>query len=105
MFKWIGLIVLAGLIGGCASFNTLNNEVSTFGSWPAERNPASYGFERLPSQQERPEQQQLLEDAANGALQRAGFALGRHLPQNPDLDQRQIDPSISSQLLVPGRQQ
>ena len=76
MLKWIGLVALAGLIGGCASFNTLNNEVSTFGSWPTERKPASYAFERLPSQQDRPEQQQLLEDAASGALQRAGFALG-----------------------------
>ena len=76
MLKWIGLVALAGLISGCASFNTLNNEVSTFGSWPTERKPASYAFERLPSQQDRPEQQQLLEDAASGALQRAGFALG-----------------------------
>ena len=73
MIKWIGLMALAVLLGGCASFNTLNNEVSTFGSWPAERKPASYAFERLPSQQDRPEQQQLLEDAASGALQSAGF--------------------------------
>ena len=83
MFKWIGLIALAGLLGGCASFNTLTNEVSTFGSWPAERKPASYGFERLPSQQERPEQQQLLENAASGALQRAGFVLAAD-PRNAE---------------------
>jgi len=75
MFKWIGLMALAGCLGGCASFNTLTNEVSTFGSWPAERKPDSYSFERLPSQQDRPEQQQLLENAASGALQHAGFVL------------------------------
>ena len=83
MLKWIGLVALAGLIGGCASFNTLTNEVSTFGSWPAERKPASYAFERLPSQQDRPEQQQLLEDAASGALQHAGFVLG-DIPANAE---------------------
>jgi len=83
MYRWIGAIALAGLLGGCASFNTLNNEVSTFGSWPAERKPASYAFERLPSQQDRPEQQQLLEDAASGALQRAGFMLG-DVPANAE---------------------
>ena len=75
MFRWIAVMVLAGLLGGCASFNTLTNEVSTFGPWPAERKPASYVFERLPSQQARPAQQQLLEDAASGALQHAGFVL------------------------------
>ena len=83
MYRWIGVIALAGLLGGCASFNTLTNEVSTFGSWPAERKPASYAFERLPSQQDRPEQQQLLEDAASNALQRAGFVLG-DVPANAE---------------------
>ena len=83
MYRWIGVIALAGLLGACASFNTLTNEVSTFGSWSAERKPASYAFERLPSQQDRPEQQQLLEDAASGALQHAGFVLG-DVPANAE---------------------
>jgi hypothetical protein len=60
-------------LGGCAAMNNLNNEVSTYGPWPGERKPASYAFERLPSQQAHPEHQQLLEDAARGAVEGAGF--------------------------------
>ncbi len=61
------------LATGCASFNQLNNEVSTFGAWPAQRAPATYVFERLPSQAGHPERQQQLEDAARGAVEAAGF--------------------------------
>ncbi len=64
-------VVLA--LGGCAAFNNLNNEVSTYGAWPAERKPATFVFERLPSQQAQPERRQQLEDAARGALEAAGF--------------------------------
>jgi hypothetical protein len=73
MFKLFGIAALTLLLGGCAAFNNLNNEVSTFGPWPAERKPASFVFERLPSQQQHPEHQQQLEDAARGALEAAGF--------------------------------
>ena len=61
------------LLGGCAAMNRLDNEVSTYGAWPSDRKPASFAFERLPSQQARPERQQVLEDAARGALEDAGF--------------------------------
>ncbi|MBC7730307.1 MAG: DUF4136 domain-containing protein [Bacteriovorax sp.] len=75
MIRTLTLAALAAFVlGGCAAMNTLNNEVSTFGAWPAERKPASFVFERLPSQQARPERQQMLEDAALGALTGAGFA-------------------------------
>jgi hypothetical protein len=67
------LLIAAAALSGCASFNQLNNDVSTFSRWPAERKPASYAFERLPSQESRPETQQRLEDAARGPLQTAGF--------------------------------
>ena len=60
-------------MSGCASFNNLHNEVSTFGPWPAERKPATFAFERLPSQQAHPEHEQQLENAARGALEAAGF--------------------------------
>jgi len=66
-------LLIAAALSGCASFNQLNNDVSTFSRWPAERKPASYTFERLPSQESRPENQQRLEDAARGPLQTAGF--------------------------------
>ena len=64
---------LALVLGGCAGFNTLNNEVSTYGPWPAGRQPASFTFERLPSQQVHPERQQRLEEAARAAVETAGF--------------------------------
>ncbi|WP_395698813.1 DUF4136 domain-containing protein [Aquabacterium sp.] len=67
-----GLGTLAGL-AGCAAMNQLTADVSTYGDWPAGRKPASYAFERLPSQQARAEDQQKLEDAARPALQKAGF--------------------------------
>jgi hypothetical protein len=64
----------AGLLVACASMNTLNAEVVSYGGWPKERKPGTYAFERLPSQQARAETQQRLEDAAEPALKAAGFS-------------------------------
>lgn len=64
----------AGLaLAGCAAMRSLDSDVSSYSQWPAERKPATYAFERLPSQQARSEQQQLLEDAARPAVEGAGF--------------------------------
>jgi hypothetical protein len=74
--RWMALIATigaAGLLAACASLNTLNAEVASYGSWPAERKPGTYAFERLPSQQARADAQQRLEDAAHPALAAAGF--------------------------------
>ncbi|MBP6902996.1 MAG: DUF4136 domain-containing protein [Burkholderiaceae bacterium] len=63
-------------LSGCAAMQTLSVDVSSFGEWPAARGPGargSYAFERLPSQQQRAEQQQALETAAAAALAQAGF--------------------------------
>lgn len=73
MLRFLSVACIALVLGGCAAFNNLNNEVSTFGPWPAERRPATFVFERLPSQQEHPERQTQLETAARGALEAAGF--------------------------------
>jgi Domain of unknown function (DUF4136) len=69
------LIALLGslALGGCAGLNTVSGEVSSFGGWPAGRAPGSYGFERLPSQQQDPEEQARLERMAAAALQAKGF--------------------------------
>lgn len=67
------LATAALALGGCASFNNLTTEVSTFGSWSTDRKPSTYAFERLPSQEVRPSHQMALETAARGALERAGF--------------------------------
>ena len=73
MLRLFTAAAVALVLGGCAVFNNLSNEVSTYGAWPAERKPASFVFERLPSQQAHPERRQQLEDAARGALEAAGF--------------------------------
>ncbi len=65
----ISLVALLAA-GGCAT--QINSDVSTFGSWPADRQPDTYVFERLPSQQDQPDQQRM-EDAARTALEAAGF--------------------------------
>ena len=73
MLKLLFTAAATLVLSGCAAFNTLHNEVSTYGVWPADRKPASFVFERLPSQQAHPEHQQLLETAARGAIEAAGF--------------------------------
>lgn len=73
MTRTLSLLIAAVTLAGCASLNSLTSEVSSYSQWPAERKPGSYAFERLPSQQMRPQQQQLLEDSARPALEAAGF--------------------------------
>ena len=79
----LGLLATLGL-GGCAAFNTMNVEVSSFGSWPAERHVGTYAFDRLPSQQAKAEDQQNLEDMARPALEEAGFTAAAE-GQKPDV--------------------
>lgn len=69
------LAVLTGtaLLAGCAGLRTVTSEVSSFGEWPADRKPASYAFDRLPSQQADTAGADALEVAARGALAKAGF--------------------------------
>ena len=86
MLKFVALFTTALALAGCAAFHNLNSEVSSYGQWPAERKPASYVFERLPSQQARPERQQALEDAARRAVESAGFT--------PAADDKAADVSI-----------
>ena len=73
MLKFFALAATALALSGCAGIRAINSDVSTYGSWPAERKPATYAFERLPSQQERADEQKQVEDAARGALATAGF--------------------------------
>lgn len=73
MRRWFGIAALL-LLGACATLRQIDSDVSTYSQWPTDRKPATYAFERLPSQQARAEQQQRLEDAARGAVEAAGFA-------------------------------
>lgn len=71
----VALAALAAL-GGCATVRTVSTQVASYGEWPAERKPGTYAFDRLPSQQQSEEaakRQATLEEAARGALERAGF--------------------------------
>jgi len=63
----------AALLASCASMNTVDTSVATFGAWPADTSPGTYAFDRLPSQQANPPRQQALENAAAQALAMAGF--------------------------------
>ena len=76
-------LVVGAALSGCASFNQLNNDVSTYSQWPGERKPATYAFERLPSQQAQPQNQERLEQAARPALEAAGFRPASDPPQAP----------------------
>lgn len=73
MLKSVTMVLAAVALTGCAALNQVTSDVSTYSQWPAQRKPGTYAFERLPSQQARPEAQQQLEDAARRALEGAGF--------------------------------
>lgn len=64
---------VTALLGGCATITSVTSDVSSFGEWPTGRQPGSYAFERLPSQQANATEAQALEAAAATALQKAGF--------------------------------
>jgi hypothetical protein len=72
-----GLVIglAAGLVlglTGCAATSVIS-QVRSFGPWPEGRQPGSYVFERLPSQQLQSDDQDRLEAAAQPALQARGF--------------------------------
>jgi hypothetical protein len=70
----LAALAAGAALTGCASLYNLDADVSSYSRWPAGRTPSTYAFERLPSQQARPQQAQLLEDAARPALERSGLA-------------------------------
>jgi hypothetical protein len=67
------LVLAAALLAGCAGLQSLTSDVSSFGDWPADRQPGSYAFDRLPSQRVQAADTESLEAAARPALARAGF--------------------------------
>jgi hypothetical protein len=69
----LAALALATTFAGCAGLNTVDSDVSTYSQWPAGRKPATFAFERLPSQQARPQEQAELEAVARPALLAAGF--------------------------------
>lgn len=72
---WKSVVVVAALAGlaGCAAMDSVDSDVSTYSQWPNGRKPSTFAFERLPSQQARPQQQDQLESTARPSLKAAGF--------------------------------
>jgi hypothetical protein len=83
MRRLLALLLIAALLGGCASVTGIDSEVTAYSQWPADRKPGSYVFERLPSQQAEPARQQQLEDWARPAIAAAGFVAA---PSRPEAD-------------------
>jgi hypothetical protein len=73
--RWGGVAAAAAavLLSGCASMNSVTSDVTSYSQWSPDRKPTSFTFERLPSQQAQPEQQDKLEQAARRPLEDAGF--------------------------------
>ncbi len=71
--RGIAAMGMALLLTACAGLQEVTSKVSSFGTWPQGREPGAYVFERLPSQENRAEEQAVLEAAAEPALATAGF--------------------------------
>ena len=69
----LALLSLLAALSACAGMNVIESDVSTYSQWPADRKPSTFAFERLPSQQARPQEQAQLEATARPALATAGF--------------------------------
>ena len=92
----LSLLLVAGLLSGCASTWLVDSQVQTFSSLPAVPANAVYRFERLPSQQSYGEQQAKLETIAQQALSRVGLqrddAAARYSVQIGARAQREASP-------------
>ena len=69
----LAALAAAAALAGCASMNTVDTSVATFGAWPANTAPGTYAFDRLPSQEKNPQRALAVENAAAQALANAGF--------------------------------
>ncbi len=70
--RWLGLCSALAL-AACGGVPQITSEVSSFPQWPVQRAPGRYVFDRLPSQDAKPERQATLEAACLPALTEAGF--------------------------------
>ena len=84
---------MLALLGGCATSWTVDSDVSTFSRLAAPVSPATYRFERLPSQQADPAGQAALEALAGAAMARVGLQRDDAAPRYS----AQIDASVSLQ--------
>ena len=80
----LAILAAAAALAACTGLTSVTSDVSSYGQWPAARKPGTYAFERLPSQQAHADDQAKLEDAARGALEKAGFTPAAD-GKNPDV--------------------
>jgi hypothetical protein len=73
LLRMLPVLAITGLLAACAGVPQIAADVSSYGIWPAGRSAGSYAIERLPSQTRGGSDQDKLEAAARGALERAGF--------------------------------
>ncbi|WP_428422358.1 DUF4136 domain-containing protein [Methylibium sp.] len=73
VFAPLAAFTAVAVLAGCAAINSVAVDVSSQGSWPADRKPGSYAIERLPSQQANAAEQDRIEAAALPAIEAAGF--------------------------------
>ena len=80
---FIGLwpLALAAALSGCATSWTVDSNVTSFSRPPGATAPATYRFERLPSQQVEEATQQQLEAMAGAALDGVGLRRDDAAPQ------------------------
>lgn len=63
------------VMAGCSTVRLVESDVRSYTQWPESRQPGTFTFERLPSQQANPQAQAKLEALALPALREAGFRL------------------------------
>jgi len=67
------IVAAAAALAGCSTTRLVDSNVQSFSTLPAIPSGATYRFERLPSQQTMPVQQNMLEAVAQQSLERVGL--------------------------------
>ena len=67
------LLCIAALLTGCATTRVVDSDVQAFSTIQKVGEPATFRFERLPSQQAHPQDQAALEAIAKASLERVGL--------------------------------
>ena len=69
------LLCIAALLTGCATTRVVDSDVQAFSTIQKVGEPATFRFERLPSQQAHPQDQAALEAIAKASLARVGLTV------------------------------
>ena len=85
--RWthLALVSIALILGGCAGTRVITSDVQAFSSIQKVEPPATYKFERMPSQQAQPAAQARLEAIAEQSLAQVGMVRddARAIPRVP----------------------